>query len=48
MRKQRIPLNHRTVARLFHAKNDEDTIATWKKDLDRILHIFNVRSFGSV
>ena len=30
------------VSRLAHAKNDKETIATWKLDLNRILHIFNV------
>jgi hypothetical protein len=34
------------VSRLFHAKNDKDAIATWKSDLSRVLHIFNVRSAG--
>jgi hypothetical protein len=37
-----------TISRLFHAKDDKDTIANWKQDLNRILHIFNVRSVGSV
>jgi len=32
------------VTRLFHAKNDKETIATWRLDLNRILHVFNVRS----
>jgi hypothetical protein len=32
------------VSRLFHAKNDKETIAGWKSDLSRVLHIFNVRS----
>ena len=32
------------ISRLFHAKNDKETIASWRLDLDRILHIFNVRS----
>jgi hypothetical protein len=36
------------VSRLFHAKNDKETIAGWKSDLSRILHIFNVRSVGFV
>ena len=31
------------VSRLANAKNDKETIATWKLDLNRILHIFNVR-----
>ena len=29
---------------MFHAKNDRETIATWRLDLSRILHVFNVRS----
>ena len=37
-----------TVSRLFHAKNDKEAIATWKSDLSRVLHIFNVRSAGFV
>ena len=36
------------VSRLVHAKNDKDAIAAWKLDLNRILHVFNVRSAGSV
>ena len=36
------------IARLFHAKNDKETIATWRLDLNRILHVFNVRSIASV
>ena len=32
------------VSRLLHAKSDKETIATWKSDLNRILHVFNVRS----
>jgi len=31
------------VSRLFHAKNDKETIAAWKINLNRILHVFNVR-----
>jgi methyl-accepting chemotaxis protein len=34
------------VSRLFHAKNDKDTIAAWRLDLNRILHVFNVRSIS--
>ena len=30
--------------RFIHARNDKDTIADWKSDLNRILVIFNVRS----
>ena len=32
------------VSRMLHAKEDKDKIATWKQDLNRFLHIFNVRS----
>jgi len=32
------------LSRLANAKNDKETIATRKLDLNRILHIFNVRS----
>ena len=32
------------LSRLLHAKNDKETIGTWKLDLNRILHVFNVRS----
>ena len=30
------------LSRMFHAKNDKETIATWRVDLNRILHVFNV------
>ena len=36
------------AARLFHAKNDKGTIASWRLDLNRILHVFNVRLSGSI
>ena len=32
------------VSRLAHARNDKETIATWRSDLNRILLVFNVRS----
>ena len=32
------------VSRLLHAKNDKEKIVAWKLDLNRILHVFNVRS----
>jgi hypothetical protein len=32
------------ISRLLHAKNDKDTIAGWKSELNRVLHVFNVRS----
>ena len=34
-------------ARLVHARNDKEAIAGWRSDLNRILHIFNVRPVGS-
>ena len=35
------------ISRVFHSKNDQETIAAWRLDLNRILHIFNVRSITS-
>ena len=32
------------ASRLFRAKDDKEAIATWRLDLNRILHVFNVRS----
>lgn len=32
------------VSRLVHAKNDKETIAAWRSDLNRVLHVFTVRS----
>ena len=32
------------VSRRFHARNDEEMIATWRLGLDKILQVFNVRS----
>ncbi|KAF9641915.1 hypothetical protein BDM02DRAFT_3194271 [Thelephora ganbajun] len=29
------------ISHLFHAKNDKDTVAAWRLDLNRILHVFN-------
>ena len=31
------------VSRRFHAKDDKETIANWKLDLDEILRVVNVR-----
>ena len=31
------------VSRHLHAKDDKERIATWRSDLNRILHVFNVR-----
>ena len=36
------------VSRAFHAKNDKETIATWRLDLNRILHVFDVRSVTAI
>ena len=36
------------LSRIVQAKNDKETIATWKSDLNGILHTFNVRSAGSL
>ena len=32
------------VSRLLHAKNDRETIVTWREELKWILQVFNVRS----
>jgi hypothetical protein len=34
-------------SRLFHARNDKETIAAWKSELNKILVIFNVCSMRS-
>ena len=34
----------RRVSRFLYARDDKDTIAGWKSDLNRILVVFNVRS----
>jgi len=36
------------LSRFVNAKNDKEMIATWKSDLSRILHVFNVCSVTSV
>ena len=36
--------NRNAISRIFHSKNDQAEIAAWRLDLNRILHIFNVRS----
>ena len=35
------------VSRFLHSRDDKDAIATWKSDLGRILHVFNVCSARS-
>jgi len=42
------PSERNEVSLMFHAKDDKERIATWKLDLDRILHAFNVGSIISV
>ena len=32
------------ASRLFHAKNDKETIAAWRSELNRVLQVFTVRS----
>jgi hypothetical protein len=34
--------------RFILAKGDKDKIAAWNQELFRLLHVFNVRSIGSV
>jgi hypothetical protein len=29
-------------SQIAHAKNDKETLASWRLDLNRILHVFNV------
>ena len=36
------------ISQHLHARNDKDKIGGWKLDLNRILHVFNVRSVASV
>jgi hypothetical protein len=36
------------ISRLYHANDDKKAIATWRLDLDGILHVFNVRSVTPV
>ena len=36
------------VSWMFHAKDDKEAIATWRLDLTKILHVFNVRSVTPV
>ena len=36
------------ISRFVHAKSDKEAIAGWRMDLNRILHVFNVRSNVSV
>ena len=34
-------------SRFLYAKDDQNVIATWKEDLIRVIHVFNVRSADS-
>ena len=36
------------ISRHLLAKNDKEKIAGWRSDLNRILHVFSVRSISSV
>ena len=36
----------KAVGRFIQAKSDAETITAWKSNLNRILHVFNVRSVG--
>jgi len=36
------------ISRHIHARNDKEKIVSWRTDLNRILHVFSVRSIGSV
>lgn len=36
------------LSRLVHARNDKEVMAAWRSDLNRVLHIFNVRSASFV
>ena len=38
------PNKRNPISRIFYANKDKATIAAWRSDLDRILHIFEVRS----
>ena len=38
------PDKRNPISRIFNAKKDKATIAAWRSDLDRILHVFEVRS----
>ena len=38
------PKKRNAISRMFYAKKDEATIAAWRSDLDRILHVFEVHS----
>ena len=36
------------ISRRYHAKGDKEAIATWSLDLNRIQHVFDVRSVTPV
>ena len=36
------------ISRRYHAKGEKEAIATWRLDLDRILHLFNVCSITCI
>ena len=35
------------ISRRYHAKDDRETVAIWRSDLNGILHVFNVRCIAS-
>ena len=37
-----------SISRLVHTKNDREVVAAWRSDLNRVLHVFNVRSADPV
>ena len=38
------PDERSVISRVFDLKKDEDVIAAWRSELDRIVHVFEVRS----
>ena len=36
------------VSRLLRAKNDKEAITAWRRDLNKVLHIFNVSMAGQL
>ena len=36
------------ITRHFHARSDKKVVATWRLDLNRIFHVFNVCSVTSI
>ena len=36
------------ISRRYHAKDDKEAIITWRLELNKILHVFDVRSVAPV